>query len=103
MPDCWEVPNADLSNWGPWCRFFATSDDPPKYFVIDADTAPAPEWVAHVIRRNTAVFYCTDTAGVTDMNADYQYPPGTTTEQAVELMGYTLLTEPPPNNEGAAP
>lgn len=92
MADCWEILNADLANWTPGARFFATDDD--TYFIIDADLEPAPGWVSTVIRRRTAVFYCTDTAGVTDLNADHEFPPGTTPEQAVELMGHTL-TDPP--------
>lgn len=89
---CWEPPNVDISHWAPWCRFFTTSDN--KHFVIDADLAPPPGWVTTVIRRKTAVFYCTEQGGVTDLDADYEFPPLTTPEQAVELMGYTII--PPP-------
>lgn len=89
---CWEVVDADLSNWVPGCRFFATSDD--RYFVIDADTTDYPGWITTVIRRRTAVFYCTSTAGVTDMDADYEFPEKTTPEQAVALMGLTLVNAP---------
>lgn len=88
----WEVPDADISNWIPTARYFATSDN--KYFIVDADTAPVPGWIKNVIRRCTAVFWCTENAGVTDLNPDYEYPPGTTPEQAVELMGYTLTGAP---------
>jgi hypothetical protein len=89
---CWEVSDADMSNWGWWCRLFATSDG--LYFVIDADLEPPPAFVTTVIRRQTAVFYCTAGAGVTDMDADFTYPPGTTPEQAIIRMGYTLTAPP---------
>lgn len=95
--NCWEPPNVDLNNWGPSCRYFAADDG--KYFVIDADTQPAPGWVATVIRRNTAVFWCTENAGVTDLDPDFMYPPGTTPEQAITLMGYQLVD--PPEGEGS--
>ena len=81
-----------MSNWGWWCRFFATSDG--KYFVVDADLEPAPAFVTTVIRRKTAVFYCTVGAGVTDMDADAVFPPMTTPEQAIAAMGYTLTSAP---------
>jgi hypothetical protein len=88
----WEVPDADLSAWVPGTRFFATNDD--KYFVIDADLTEVPGWITTVIRRRTAVFYCTSNAGVTDLDADFEYPEGTTPEQAVKAMGYTLVEQP---------
>lgn len=87
---CWEIADADMSNWAPWCRYFATSDG--KYFIVDADLEPAPPFVTTVIRRPTAVFWCSENAGVTDMDADFMYPPETTPEQAIALMGYTLTT-----------
>lgn len=93
MPQCWEVPDADLSNWVPGVRFFATDGDN-TYFVVDADITPMPGWITNVIRRRTAVFYCTSTAGVTDMDADYEFPEATTPEQAVALMGLTLVNAP---------
>ena len=97
---CWEILNADLAHWAPWTRFFGTSDQPPQYFVIDADTLPPPGWVSTVIRRPTCVLYCTDTAGVTDLNPDHCFAPETTPEEAVALMGYELIEpkqyEPPP-------
>lgn len=90
---CWEPIGVDMNNWAPWCRFFQTSDD--KNFVIDADLLPVPGWIATVIRRPTAVFYCTANAGVTDMNADFMFPPETTPEQAIAQMGYELVAPRP--------
>lgn len=91
---CWEVTDADISNWVPGSRFFATDDG--KYFVVDADLSPAPRFVANVIRRNTCVFYCTETAGITDLIPDFECDPMTSAERAVELMGYELVPAPPP-------
>lgn len=88
---CWEILNADISHWGGWCRLFQTSDD--KWFVVDADVAAPPAWITTVIRRKTAVFWCNEYGGVTDLIADFEFPPMTTAEQAVENMGYTL-TDP---------
>lgn len=89
---CWEPTNIDLNNWAPWCRFFTTSDG--KHFVIDADLATPPAWITTVIRRKTAVLYCTPEGGVTDLNADLEFPPQTTPEQAVALMGYQMIDPP---------
>ena len=52
-----------------------------------------------MIRRRTAVLYCGPRGEVTDLNADLEFPPMTTPEQAIELMGYTLIEEP--TSEGA--
>ena len=89
MQQCWEYLNADLNHWAPWVRFFGTSDD--KHFIIDADLDPPPAWVTTVIRRKTAVFWCSENAGVTDLNADFEFPPETTAEQAIAQMGYELV------------
>lgn len=89
---CWEIFDADISQWGSWCRLFQTSDG--KFFVVDADVAEVPSWVAKVIRRNTAVFWCTENGGVTDLIADFEYSPMTSAEQAVQFMGYELTATP---------
>ena len=94
---CWEIINADISQWGSWCRLFHTSDN--KWFVIDADVQPVPSWITTVIRRKTAVFWCNENGGVTDLIADYEYAPMTTAEVAVQLMGYEL-TNPPAADSG---
>ena len=88
MQTCWEVIGVDLSNWAPWCRLFHSSDD--KAFIVDADLAPPPGWITHIVRRNTAVFYCEKDGGVTDLVPDFQFPSGTPVERAVILMGYAL-------------
>ena len=98
MADCWEIIDADLNHWAPWVRFFATSDG--QHFVIDADLAHAPGWVSTVVRRKTALLYCTPDADVTDLNADAEFPPMTTPEQAIAQLGYTLVA-PPTQDQGA--
>ena len=90
---CWEYLDADISQWAPWCRFFGTSDG--LYFIVDADLLPPPGWVSTVIRRPTAILYCTETAGVTDLNADHMFPPETTPEQAIAALGYELIAPKP--------
>lgn len=92
MADCWEVLDADLNNWAPWCRLFATSDG--TYFIIDADLQPAPGFVSSVIRQKTAVFYCGSDGTVTDLTADHEFPPQTTPENCIAQLGYTLTTPP---------
>ena len=94
---CWEPTNIDISHWAPWCRFFETShpdNHPAKYFVIDADLAEPPGWITTVIRRPTAVFYCGPRGEVTDLDADHAFPPMTTPEQAIALMGYHMVDPP---------
>lgn len=92
MAECWEVTDVDISQWGSWCRFFATDDD--RFFVVDCDVLPAPAWITTVIRRNTAVFWCSSNGGVIDLVADFEYKPMTTAEQAIELMGFELVNAP---------
>jgi hypothetical protein len=89
---CWEVIDADISHWGGWCRFFATSDG--RFFIVDADLEKPAAWITTVIRRNTAVFWCSSGGGVIDLVADYEYAPMTTPEQAIALMGYELIARP---------
>lgn len=94
---CWEPAGVDIGNWAPWCRFFQTSlpdGDPAKYFIIDADLQQPPAWITTVIRRRTAVLYCGPRGEVTDLNADLEFPPMTTPEEAIAQMGYTFVQPP---------
>lgn len=83
-----EVLDADLNHWIAGTRFFSTSDG--KHFVIDADLTDYPQGRNTFIRRDTNVFYCSPDATVTDMTPDHVFPPGTTPEEAIAAMGYTL-------------
>lgn len=84
-----EVMDVDLSHWVPGARFFSGSDG--QHFIVDSDVMPHPERSRITfIRRNTSVFYCNDDATVTDLIPDHVFPPGTTAEEAVALLGYTL-------------
>ncbi len=83
-----EPNDVDLNHWTPGARFFAASDG--KFFIVDSDTMPAPGFVTTVIRRPTAIFYCGPAATVTDLDPDHMFPPGTTPEQAIAELGYTL-------------
>lgn len=74
-----------LAHWVPGSRFFTTSDG--KHMVICPDLADYPPTV---IRRTTTVFYCAEDSAVTDLTADFVFPPGTTAEQALAEMGYEL-------------
>lgn len=84
-----EIVNVDLSHWVAGTRLFRTGD---RYFVIDADLADYPESRNTFIRRNTAVLYCNPDATVTDLIPDHTFPPGTTAEEAITALGYTLET-----------
>jgi hypothetical protein len=91
---CSEDTAVDLSFWMPGARFFHTSDD--QHFIVDADLTDYPEnGPIRFIRRNTSVLYCTAAATVTDMIPDHIYPPGTTAEEAIALLGYQLTTGTP--------
>ncbi len=83
-----EIHDLDLSHWAPGARFFSTSDD--KNFIVDADLTEYPSGATRFIRRETAVLYCNPDATVTDMVPDHTFPPGTTAEDAITGMGYTL-------------
>lgn len=84
-----EITDADLNHWVPGTRFFQGSDG--QHFVVDADLSAYPEdGSVRFIRRNTVVLYCNADATVTDLIPDHVFPPGTTAEEAVALLGYTL-------------
>jgi hypothetical protein len=83
-----EIQDIDMGSWAPGTRFFSGSDG--KHFVIDTDTTEYPTGPTRFIRRDTAVLYCNADASVTDLTPDHVYPPGTTAEEAISDMGYTL-------------
>lgn len=88
MASVTEITDADLNNWIPGSRFFATSDG--QYFIVDSDLTEYPEGKNTFIRRPTLIFYCNPDATVTDMTPDHTFDPGTTAEEAIEELGYTL-------------
>ena len=89
MATATEIIDADLNHWVPGTRFFSTSDD--QHFVVCSDLTNYPTRGAFTyIRRQTAVLFCTPEATVTDMTPDHTFPPGTTAEQAITQLGYTL-------------
>ena len=84
-----EITDYDLSHWIWGTRFFSADDG--KHFVVSADLEEYPtDGRFTYIRRDTVVLYCTPEAGVTDMDVDFTFAPGTTPEEAVAQMGYTL-------------
>ena len=83
-----EIVDVDLGRWAPGTRMFKTGDD--QYFVVDADTAAYPDGPNTFLRRHTAVLFCNADGSVTDLTPDYTSPPGTTAEDAITAMGYTL-------------
>lgn len=88
MPTATEILDIDLNHWVPGTRLFRTSDD--LYFVVSSDLEDHSHKSIKVIRRQTAVLYCNPDATVTDMIPDHTFPPGTTPEEAIALLGYTL-------------
>lgn len=88
MATATEILDIDLNHWVPGTRFFHTSDD--QYFVIDADTTDYPNNRVNYRRRQTAVLFCNADATVTDLIPDHTFPAGTTPEEAIALLGYTL-------------
>ena len=88
MKTATEILDADLNHWVPGTRFFSTSDG--KYFVVDADTADYPRGPFTIIRRDTAVIDCTADATVISPISKQLFPPGTSAEEAIAAMGYTL-------------
>lgn len=83
-----EIFDADLAHWVPGTRFFSTSDD--RYFLVDADLTEYPNNKITYRRRQTAVLYCNADATVADLIPDHTFPAGTTPEEAIALLGYTL-------------
>ena len=90
MPTVSEVTDVNLDGWVPGARMFRTEDD--RYFIVDSDTAEhAVSQMVNYIRRATAVIFCNDEAVVDGTALDNAtYEPGTTPEQAIELLGYQL-------------
>lgn len=86
MATATERTDVDLSAWVPGTRLFSTDDG--RHFVVDADLADYGS--LRVVRRPTVILYCTETAGVTDLVADFEFDPGVTHEDAVKLAGFTL-------------
>ena len=74
--------------WTPSSQLFSTSDN--RHMVIDADLTEYPDGTTRFIRRDTVVLYCSEDGEVTDMIPDHIYPPGTTPEQVLADLGYTL-------------
>lgn len=92
MATATEITNVDLAAWGPGTRFYSASDG--TQFVVQADLADYSELRDTIVRQPTVILYCTPTAGVTDLDVDYTFPPGTTHEAAVVGAGYTLEEAP---------
>lgn len=85
-----EIFDVDIANWAPGTRFFSSTDG--LYFVVDADLTDYSELKnINVIRRNTVVLYCDETARPTDLTPDHIFSPGTTPEEAIQQMGYQLI------------
>ncbi len=77
--------------WPSGVRFFDTSDG--KYLMILADLEVYQN--PNVRRDITSVFYCDETGMPTpaDMVADHEFPAGTTHEEALSELGYTVQVE----------
>lgn len=92
MPTATEVTDVDLSHWVQGARMFAGSDG--KYFVIDSDMSEDRVVGTFTIKpRRTVVLYTDEIGYALDLEVDFDFPPGTTPEEAVQGAGYTLETE----------
>lgn len=87
-----EITDVDLAAWGPGTRFYSASDG--THFVVQADLADYSELQDTIVRQPTVILFTTATAGVTDLDVDFTFPPGTTHEDAVTGAGYTLEETP---------
>lgn len=83
-----EILNTDLNHWIPGTRLFVTAEG--QHFVVLSDTTEYPTGPTKWRRRKTSVLFCTPEATVTDMTPDHTFDPGTTAEQAITELGYTL-------------
>lgn len=83
-----EVTDVDLTHWVPGSRMFHT--DGGVYYIVDADLAEYPTGPNTFIRRQTSIFECDAAGVVSDLTPDFTYPPGTTAEEALAEMGYTV-------------
>lgn len=88
MPTATEVTDVDLAAWGPGARFFSTSDG--LHFIVQADLEDYSQLRDNIVRQPTVILYTTETAGVTDLEVDFTFPPGTTHTDAVAGAGYTI-------------
>lgn len=86
-----EIADVDLSGWPFGARMFLRDNDN-QHFIVDSDQAVYPTDGPYTfIRRVTNVFYCNESGQVlTDMTPEHVFDPGTTAEQVIELLGYTL-------------
>jgi len=82
-----EILDVDLSSWVPGTRLFAAGDG---HLLIIADLSEYPDSRMKFIRQPTAVLTCTADATVTDMTPTHNFDPGTTAEDALAALGYTL-------------
>lgn len=92
MATATEVTDVDLAAWGPGTKFYTASDG--THFVVQADRDDYSQLRDTIVRQPTVILYCTPTAGVTDLDVDHTFPPGTTHEDAVTGAGYTLEETP---------
>ena len=90
MADVQELLDVDLQSWVHGTRIFKTDDD--KYFLVDSDLADYPTGSRITsVRRPTAVIFCNAEGMVESLIPDHTFPPGTTAEDAISELGYTLI------------
>lgn len=87
MSTATEVLDVDITNWAPGCRMFVAGS---VCYIVDADLTEYPSGANTFIRRQTSVFECDATGHVSDLTPDFVYAPGTTAEDAITQLGYTL-------------
>lgn len=84
-----EMPDVDVSRWGPGVKFYSTDDG--RYFVVLADLVDyIDEGAFRVRRQTTRILYTDEYAHAVDLEVDFEFDPGTTHEEAVQLAGFDL-------------
>lgn len=78
---------SDMPHWGNGWKLFSTNDS--KYFVVVADLVPQTGRTV-VVRRPTTVMECDAEATPATATAVGEYDPGTSHEDAMALLGYTI-------------
>lgn len=81
---------SDVPQWGDGWNLFSTTDG--KHFVVVADLVSQSGRTV-VIQRPTTVMECDDTASPESASTAAVYDPGTTHEDAMMLLGYTIGSE----------
>lgn len=82
----------EMSGWVPESQHYELDTDPPTYLVVSKLDFPTSKWVK--VYEATSVGLAAN-----GLRAIAKYPEGTSWEEALEGLGYTVVIPPPPEPE----